>query len=283
MVFQNYALYPHMTVRENLAFALKLRGVRRDEVERRVAEASEILGLGELLGRLPKQLSGGQRQRVAVGRAIVRKPKVFLFDEPLSNLDARMRGEMRSEIKRLHRALRATMVYVTHDQVEAMTMGDRVVVMDRGRVQQVASPLDLYRAPANLFVAGFIGMPPMNLLRGSIACGAGASLTFCAGEVCRVPLGALAGAGAPGNAVVGFRPEAVYVVAEGEGHMLGTVDLVEPMGCDTFVHADVGGQRVVARLSADAAEHTLGAPVSLSVREGQVHMFDGATGLRALC
>ncbi len=206
MVFQNYALYPHMTVKENLSFALKLRGFPKKEIEDRVARAAETLGLNDYLKRLPKALSGGQRQRVALGRAIVREPAVFLFDEPLSNLDAKMRVEMRSEIIRLHHRLKATMIYVTHDQTEAMTMGERIVVMDAGRIQQIAEPMEIYNRPANPFVAGFIGTPPMNLIDR--------------------PEGRL-----------GIRPEHIRIVP-GATHR---VDFLEPLGPETLVHLDPGG------------------------------------------
>ena len=212
MVFQNYALYPHMTVQENLSFALKLRKVPKDEIQRRTAEAAETLGLTPYLKRLPKALSGGQRQRVALGRAIVRNPSVFLFDEPLSNLDAKMRVEMRAEIVRLHRRLGATMIYVTHDQTEAMTMGTRIVVMNGGRIQQAAPPMEVYERPANTFVASFIGTPPMNL--------------FPAGML---DLGR----------TVGVRPENIRIATEGAADGKGipaTVDLIEPLGSETLVH-----------------------------------------------
>ena len=213
MVFQNYALYPHMTVRENLAFALKLRRVPRDEIRRRTASVAETLGLSPYLDRLPKALSGGQRQRVALGRAIVRSPSVFLFDEPLSNLDAKMRVEMRAEIVRLHRRLGATMIYVTHDQTEAMTMGTRIVVMNGGRIQQAAPPMEVYAHPANTFVASFIGTPPMNLF----------------------PPGML-----DLGRTVGVRPENIGIVRDGDGQrkngITATVDLVEPLGSETLVH-----------------------------------------------
>ena len=213
MVFQNYALYPHMTVRENMAFALKLRRFHKSEIERRVMSAAETLGLVPYLDRLPKALSGGQRQRVAVGRAIVREPAVFLFDEPLSNLDAKMRVEMRAEIVRLHRDLKATMIYVTHDQTEAMTMGTRIVVMDSGRIQQVASPLEVYDRPANPFVASFIGTPPMNLFPAGI-----------------LDLGR----------TVGLRPEHVSLVKaqppDANSALEARVDFVEPLGSETIVH-----------------------------------------------
>lgn len=216
MVFQNYALYPHMTVMENLSFALKLRKFPKEEIERRVASVAETLGLTECLKRLPKALSGGQRQRVALGRAIVREPAVFLFDEPLSNLDAKMRVEMRAEIIRLHQRLGATMIYVTHDQTEAMTMGERIVVMNKGEIQQVAPPLEVYERPANTFVASFIGTPPMNLF----------------------PPGTL-----DATRTTGLRPEHLGLreLAEGESAALcGCVDFVEPLGSETLVHVLIG-------------------------------------------
>ncbi len=247
MVFQNYALYPHMTVRENMSFALKLRHVPKDEIARRVDETAETLGLTAYLDRLPKALSGGQRQRVALGRAIVREPAVFLFDEPLSNLDAKMRVEMRAEIVRLHHRLGATMIYVTHDQVEAMTMGERIVVMSGGKIQQAAAPLEVYNHPANRFVASFIGTPPMNLLPPGI-----------------LDLGR----------TVGVRPEHVKVerVEKGEGGesadlkalrdgtvavkgLSATVDLVEPLGAETIVHAVLDQRKtpMIARVPGDAS------------------------------
>ena len=227
MVFQNYALYPHMTVRENMSFALRLRHVPKPEIARRVDAAAETLGLTSYLDRLPKALSGGQRQRVAVGRAIVREPAVFLFDEPLSNLDAKMRVEMRAEIVRLHHRLGATMIYVTHDQTEAMTMGDRIVVMDGGRIQQAAPPLEVYDHPANKFVASFIGTPPMNLLPPGV-----------------LDLGR----------TVGVRPEHLLVLPAAnapEGALMAHVDIVEPLGAETLVHAvlDVRKTPVVARVA----------------------------------
>jgi multiple sugar transport system ATP-binding protein len=284
MVFQNYALYPHMTVFDNMAFGLKLRKVAAKEIAERVGVAADILGLGDLLQRLPKQLSGGQRQRVAVGRAIVRKPKVFLFDEPLSNLDAKMRVEMRSEISRLHRRLGATMIYVTHDQMEAMTMGDRIVVMHQGRIQQAAPPLDVYRRPANMFVGGFIGTPPMNFLRGRIVRLPSGGCQFSHGSgLLRVPesdahaLEAYAERGM----VVGFRPEALGspVCAAGGSVVCGTVDVVEPMGSETFVQVVAGcGTRIVARVGADRV-FTPGAAVSLPLDLEHALYFDGETGV----
>jgi len=226
MVFQNYALYPHMTVKENLAFALKLRGVAKAEIARRVGAAAESLGLTPYLDRLPKALSGGQRQRVAVGRAIVREPAVFLFDEPLSNLDAKMRVEMRAEIVRLHQRLGATMIYVTHDQTEAMTMGTRIVVMNGGVIQQAAAPLEVYDRPANPFVASFIGTPPMNLF----------------------PVGTF-----DADRVTGVRPEYVRLEEGGSAGIEAKVDIVEPLGSETIVHAVLAdGTRAAVRLPGDA-------------------------------
>ena len=250
MVFQNYALYPHMTVFENMAFGLKLRHVPRREIQARVNEAAEILGLQDYMKRLPKHLSGGQRQRVAVGRAIVRKPKVFLFDEPLSNLDAKMRVEMRGEITRLHRRLGATMIYVTHDQVEAMTMSDRIVVMDRGFVQQCDRPLDVYRRPANLFVAGFVGTPPMNFVK-------------------------------DGNRIMGFRPESLQLCepADAQSMLRGSVDVVEPMGAETYIHfVTENKDKLIARVAPDVPVR-VGDVVAFKIQEGQSCFFD-STGLR---
>lgn len=250
MVFQNYALYPHMTVFENMAFGLKLRHVPRREIQARVNEAAEILGLQEYMKRLPKQLSGGQRQRVAVGRAIVRKPKVFLFDEPLSNLDAKMRVEMRGEITRLHRRLGATMIYVTHDQVEAMTMSDRIVVMDRGVVQQCDRPLEVYRQPANLFVAGFVGTPPMNLVK-------------------------------HGQRIMGFRPESLLICepSDPQATLTGAVDVVEPMGAETYIHfVTPNKDRLIARVAPDVPVRA-GDTVAFQIQKGQECFFD-STGLR---
>ena len=280
MVFQNYALYPHMTVYKNMAFGLKLRGLPRAEIDARVREAAETLDLSGLLERLPKQLSGGQRQRVAVGRAIVRKPKVFLFDEPLSNLDAKMRVEMRAEIRRLHRLLKATMIYVTHDQVEAMTMGDRIVVMNQGRIQQIAPPLEVYRRPANMFVAGFIGTPPMNMVRMSVKNGAFES------KAMRFEL---PGCGIPdGEVMVGFRPETLAPASPDAGFSFtGRVDSSEPMGAETFATLSLAdGSTVVARLPSDFPCRPDDA-VTLSVDPARLSFFSPAGGERrggrALC
>src|SRR6476659_5390609 len=241
MVFQNYALYPHMTVAANMAFSMKLRGAPQSEIEERVNRAATILGLSQLLGRYPRQLSGGQRQRVAMGRAIVRDPQVFLFDEPLSNLDAKLRVQMRTEIKELHQRLKTTTIYVTHDQIEAMTMADKIVVMHDGRVEQIGAPLDLYDRPDNLFVAGFIGSPAMNFLRGSLR--ANGTAVFEAGGGIAFPIGT-APPGSDGRPVVyGLRPENIHLDPNG---LAAEVVVVEPTGSETQVVARVGGQDLIA-------------------------------------
>lgn len=255
MVFQNYALYPHMTVYQNLGFGLKLRRYPRKEIDRRVREAAEILDIAPLLNRKPKALSGGQRQRVAVGRAIVRKPKVFLFDEPLSNLDAKLRVQMRTEIKKLHNRLQTTMVYVTHDQVEALTMGNRIVVMKDGLIQQVDDPMQLYQNPRNRFVAGFIGSPPMNFLEGSIARN---STGFCfQNKNFRVRLldhtFGQAQKYLDKKVILGIRPENIYdrlfaQAASDEYTVKVVVDVVEPMGSEIYLHVSVGENAFVARV-----------------------------------
>jgi len=283
MVFQNYALYPHMTVYENMAFGLKLRKIPRLEIQARVHEAAGLLGLGELLERLPKALSGGQRQRVAVGRAIVRKPKVFLFDEPLSNLDAKMRVQMRAEISRLHKRLGVTLIYVTHDQVEAMTMGDRICVMKDGEIQQVAAPLELYDRPANLFTAGFIGSPAMNLIRGRLEnrggawhfaeSGEGSAVSFALPAV----LADRAGRRGAGEAVLGIRPENIVAeAAAGCVPFRAQVDLVEPMGAETHVHLHTAGHTFVARVP-PGSRHAAGDEVTMHVDLAKAHLFDPAS------
>jgi multiple sugar transport system ATP-binding protein len=242
MVFQNYALYPHMTVADNMGFSLKLAGRPRDDVRARVAEAAKILGLGDYLERYPRQLSGGQRQRVAMGRAIVRDPQVFLFDEPLSNLDAKLRVAMRTEIKELHQRLKTTSIYVTHDQIEAMTMADKIVVMNAGRVEQQGAPLELYDNPANLFVAGFIGSPAMNFMPGRLKRnGAGLLVELGEGVAMRAP-------DAPGLAdgrdiTIGVRPEHLAVRPDG---VPAEVIVVEPTGMDTQIYCNVAGNEIAA-------------------------------------
>ena len=275
MVFQNYALYPHMSVFDNMAFGLKLRKRPKDEIRREVERAADILGLREVLDRKPKALSGGQRQRVALGRAIVREPSVFLFDEPLSNLDAKLRVQTRTEISKLHKDLGATMVYVTHDQVEAMTMGDRIVVLHDGHVQQVAPSLELYDRPANVFVAGFIGSPAMNFLHGVLEGG-----TFHT-DSRAVRVEGLE-VGADGPVTLGIRPEDLYtdrVLPPGKrvsNTFPGRVDVEEPMGNEIFAYVEVEpGSRMVARLE----PQELGESVLLALDVDKVHLFERETGV----
>ncbi len=259
MVFQNYALYPHMKVYDNMAYGLRNRGMAKDEIDSRVKAAAKTLELSHLLDRRPRQLSGGQRQRVAMGRAIVRNPKVFLFDEPLSNLDAKLRGQMRVEIKNLQRGLGVTSVYVTHDQLEAMTLADLLVVMNAGEVEQQGSPLDIYEKPASTFVASFIGAPPMNLL----------ALTdgkFADGSALRVK--------APAGAVtLGFRPEDADVADKGDGglRLPAVVEAVEPVGAESFLYCNAAGQRLVVRVSGRALQE-IGA--KLTIVAFKLHWFD---------
>jgi multiple sugar transport system ATP-binding protein len=284
MVFQNYALYPHMTVYQNMAFGLKLRKYPKEEIDARVREAADILGIQELLDRKPKALSGGQRQRVAVGRAIVRKPKVFLFDEPLSNLDAKLRLQMRTEISRLHSRLGATMIYVTHDQVEAMTMGDRIVVMRDGRIHQIDTPLNLYNHPANQFVAGFIGSPSMNFLGGSLVAAGDGRLDFDEGRI-RIPLPASFGerlrAHAGHEVVMGIRPEDIHdpqtLGAGVETAMIRSrVEVVEPMGSEVFLHLTTGRTSFVARVD-PLHMPVVDQEVDLAVEVHKSHFFDRDT------
>jgi multiple sugar transport system ATP-binding protein len=270
MVFQNYALYPHKTVAANMGFALKMRGEDKDTIAGKVARAAEILGLTPYLDRYPRALSGGQRQRVAMGRAIVRDPQVFLFDEPLSNLDAKLRVQMRTEIRELHQRLKTTTVYVTHDQIEAMTMADKIVVMQGGRIEQVGAPLDLYDRPANAFVAGFIGSPAMNMLPGIVRRGA------VEVEGARLPL-------PPGLSVAegrevtwGIRPE--HLAAGSEG-IAGTVAVVEPTGSETHVVLRAAGHEVVAMFR-DRVAFRPGDALVLAPEAGKVHLFDRASGVR---
>ncbi|HLZ04454.1 MAG TPA: sn-glycerol-3-phosphate ABC transporter ATP-binding protein UgpC [Bradyrhizobium sp.] len=277
MVFQDYALYPHMTVHGNMAFSLRYRNVARREIDRRVREAAEILGLTDYLDRYPKELSGGQRQRVAMGRAIVRKPQVFLFDEPLSNLDAKLRGTMRVEMKKLHQQLGVTTVYVTHDQIEAMTLADRVVVMNGGRIEQIGAPEEVYHAPASLFVAGFIGAPTMNMIPAKLEGADG--LRLAGSELIRFPRASAAAA----DLVLAVRPEDVDIApaAGGEGRVVlpATIDVVEPLGADTLVFATMAGHQMAVRVRPDARPQR-GSPVHLSFDLDRVHLFDAATGKR---
>ena len=284
MVFQNYALYPHMTVYQNMAFGLKLRKYSRDEIDQRVREAADILGIQELLNRKPKALSGGQRQRVAVGRAIVRKPKVFLFDEPLSNLDAKLRGQMRTEISKLHNQLEATMIYVTHDQTEAMTMGDRIVVMKDGRIQQIDTPLNLYNSPVNQFVAGFIGSPAMNFLVGRLVSGEGGGLVFDEGSIqlALPPKSSSRLADHAGQEVVlGIRPSDIHdpdTLSEGREtvEIAAQVEVVEPMGSEVYLNLTTGRTAFVARVD-PVHMPVVDQEVRLAVEIDKAHFFDRET------
>ncbi len=276
MVFQDYALYPHLTVAENIGFGLRYRGYRRADIGRRTQEAAAILGIGELLERYPRQLSGGQRQRVAMGRAIVRDPKVFLFDEPLSNLDAKLRVQMRTEIKRLHQRVSTTVVYVTHDQVEAMTLADRIVLMRKGVIEQVGTPDDLYNRPATVYVAGFIGAPTMNLLDAELlADGGAAAVRLADGSTWSLP----ARPASPGRIKLGLRPESL-APAGGGMPLRGVVEVVEPLGSDTLVFMAGPGGDVVARLPPQFPAQP-GETLTLSADPARLHLFDAASG-RAL-
>ncbi|OLP46693.1 ABC transporter ATP-binding protein [Rhizobium oryziradicis] len=273
MVFQSYALYPHKTVADNMGFALKMRGESKASIDERVRKAADILDLTPYLARYPRQLSGGQRQRVAMGRAIVRDPKVFLFDEPLSNLDAKLRVQMRAEIKELQRRLATTMIYVTHDQVEAMTMADRIVVLRDGRVEQIGSPLTLYDKPANIFVAGFIGSPSMNLIKGHIR--AAATPCFETEDGIKLPL-ASAPEGSDGrSSFYGIRPEH-FVLG---GNVTANITVMESTGTETQVFARLGQQKVIGVFRERLTEPAGGA-IAMTPNPTMVHLFDGETGLR---
>jgi multiple sugar transport system ATP-binding protein len=282
MVFQSYALYPHMTVRENLGFSLKIAGAAKEEMDRRVAEASAILGLDHLLERRPSQLSGGQRQRVAMGRAIVRDPDVFLFDEPLSNLDAKLRTQMRTEIKKLHAKVRSTVIYVTHDQVEAMTLSDRIVIMRDGFIEQVGTPDEVFRRPATRFVAGFIGSPPMNLNEATVD---GGALAFSGGARLPLPAQFKANVVAGRKVVFGLRPDDVYPtghgIHSGEESELHQVELpvtiTEPLGNETLVFAEFDGQDWVSRML-NPKPLRPGDKVKMSLDLSQSHLFDAESG-----
>jgi multiple sugar transport system ATP-binding protein len=284
MVFQNYALYPHMTVYDNMAFGLKLRKYPKAEIHKRVMEAANILGIEQYLERKPKALSGGQRQRVAVGRAIVRQPKVFLFDEPLSNLDAKMRVQMRTEITKLHQRLQATMIYVTHDQIEAMTMGTRIVVMKDGVVQQVDTPLKIYGEPVNLFVAGFLGSPPMNFVKGTLT-GREGSIIFkeMQGGVVEVNLGDRKAA-APyigKEVILGVRPEDCDMLPPGkapsENSFQAVVDIVEPMGAETYFYIQTGEHTIISRSHATVDQREAGHRLQFEINAAKAHLFDPVT------
>jgi multiple sugar transport system ATP-binding protein len=286
MVFQNYALYPHLNVAENIAFGLRVRREKNEVVEAAVNEAATILDLTPYLKRKPADLSGGQRQRVAMGRAIVRKPKVFLFDEPLSNLDAKLRTQMRAEIKRLHKRMGVTSIYVTHDQVEAMTLADRIVVMNNGRVEQVGSPMELFLNPANAFVASFLGSPPMNLLRATVTSLNNEPTARIDGVhtdaiELKLPVSFVTSLEADQRILVGIRPEhfAVGTEAGTQGQPIAaTVDLVEPLGSEALLHSRIAGQPIVAKLETPADVRKLSEIGELKIPTDRLHVFDAASG-----
>jgi len=284
MVFQNYALYPHMNVRDNLGFGLKIRKFSKQEIDARVQEAADILGIHDLLDRKPKELSGGQRQRVALGRAIVRKPKVFLFDEPLSNLDAKLRVAMRAEISKLHRRLGATIIYVTHDQVEAMTMADRIFIMHKGALQQTGMPMEVYAKPANLFVAGFIGSPSMNFVEAKLVREAGGWFIDAGGFKVRAPeaFGARLERHAGRTVIFGVRPEdmTAHNPAAGTGAgntMMARADVVETLGSEIFVHLTCGTHSLVARMEAPELLLTEGQALEVDLKMSKTHVFNKET------
>jgi multiple sugar transport system ATP-binding protein len=280
MVFQNYALYPHMSVYDNIAFGLKLRGMPRAEIERRVREVAEVLGLKDLLKRKPKELSGGQRQRVAVGRAIAREPAVFLMDEPLSNLDAKLRIQTRAELEKIHQRVGKTTIYVTHDQVEAMTMGDRIVVMRDGLLQQIGSPEELHDRPVNLFVAGFIGSPAMNFFPATVTAGDGGAPAVADTGFVRVPLDDRAKRAGGRDVIVGVRPEDIHDLSreqqDGRVPVEAKVEVVEYLGNELQLHLAVDGSTFVARVSTDT--HTQpGATLRVGFDLRKTHLFDRAS------
>ncbi len=279
MVFQNYALYPHMTVFNNMAYGLKIRRMPKAEINQRVRAAAKILELTEFLDRKPRQLSGGQRQRVAMGRCIVREPKVFLFDEPLSNLDAKLRVQMRLEIRKLHENLKITSIYVTHDQVEAMTLGDRLIVMDSGEAAQIGSPLEVYTRPATRFVAGFIGSPAMNFMPARVSRDTQWAL-FAGSE--RLPLADGVAAGLADAAILlGVRPEHFELVASGKGQLDLTVDHVEILGADTLVYGHCGRERTELTVRLPDVHHfAAGTTLPLVVDASRLHLFDPQSGMR---
>jgi multiple sugar transport system ATP-binding protein len=284
MVFQNYALYPHMNVRDNMGFGLKIRNMNKKDIDARVEEAADILGIQALLARKPKELSGGQRQRVAVGRAIVRKPKVFLFDEPLSNLDAKLRVAMRAEISKLHRRLGATIIYVTHDQVEAMTMADRIFIMHNGALQQSGAPMEVYRQPVNRFVAGFIGSPAMNFITSKVTLEDGAMFIDAGGFRVQAP-GAFHARLEPyiGRPVIfGVRPEdlSLHDAAKGTGNgnlISAHADVVETLGSEIFIHLTCEAQSIVARMEAPDCPPTVGQMLEVELKMAKTHIFDTET------
>lgn len=272
MVFQDYALYPHKTVRENMGFSLKVHGVPAKEAEKSINEAAEMLGIAHLLDRRPGQLSGGQRQRVAMGRAIVRRPEVFLFDEPLSNLDAKLRGQVRTEIKRLHQKLGTTIIYVTHDQVEAMTLADRIVILRGGEIEQVGTPDEVYNYPSSVFVGGFVGSPAMNFTKANVTAG---HLVFSHGD--RLPLAHVWAGDAASvegrEVIVGIRPEHFSPAQDASVVLNAQVQVVEPLGADTLVHFNIGKDILTARMPPQVRPD-VEAGIRLSIEAGKVHLFD---------
>ncbi len=280
-MFQNYALYPHMTVAENLGFGLRLRGHKQADIDQRVAAAAKTLELEARLTSRPAALSGGQRQRVALGRALVRDPKVFLLDEPLSNLDAKLRLSMRVEIARLHRQLKATMIYVTHDQIEAMTLGQRIVVLDGGVIQQIDTPMNLYEKPANLFVAGFVGSPAMNQLRGTLRHEHGWILAGAQGDIAlgEPPQAAAWQPWRDREVVLGIRPEDLLPQGAGDAVLSAQLEVLEPVGNEIFLNLRYGAQALVSRVSPRALPEP-GSAVPLGVATQRLHLFDAASGTR---
>jgi multiple sugar transport system ATP-binding protein len=285
MVFQNYALYPHMNVYKNMSFGLRLRKLRRDEIEVRVQEAARILGIEELLKRKPKELSGGQRQRVAMGRAIVRKPNVFLFDEPLSNLDAKLRVQMRGELARLHDRLETTIIYVTHDQIEAMTLASRIVIMNQGNIMRIGSPMEVYNEPQNLFVAGFIGSPAMNFIEGHIIEENGSLLIIAEGNRLAIPkqLQDRLAQGRDRKMILGIRPEHIYDSTlkgpfPGSERVPATVEVIEPVGSEVILLSTFGSVNLTSRVDPQtkAKPHT---PIEFLIDMNKVHIFDKNTGI----
>jgi multiple sugar transport system ATP-binding protein len=286
MVFQDYALYPHMSVRQNLGFGLKMRGANRGAVAAAVKRTADILQIESLLDRKPKELSGGQRQRVAIGRAIAREPELFLFDEPLSNLDAKLRVDMRTQIKRLHMAFKTTSIYVTHDQVEAMTLADRIVILRSGVIEQVGTPADLYRTPRNLFVAGFIGSPAMNFLKARLAAnGDGLAVVPEGGTPLKLPkpLAEAYGKHADKDLVLGLRPEHITNAwtEQDRGALVPIslkVEIAEPLGADTLIFSKIGSQEIICRVTPEAGAMT-GAKMMLQANMNHMHLFDRESGM----
>ena len=276
MVFQSYALYPHMTVYDNIAFPLKLKGAPKDYIDKKVREVAKMLRIEELLDRKPAQLSGGQQQRVALARALAKEPQLFLMDEPLSNLDAKLRIFMRAELKRLQRKLGITTIYVTHDQVEAMTMADRIAVLNKGTLQQYGTPEELYNKPANVFVAGFIGAPPMNFFEASVTQQDGGIILESSGMKIKLPdymAEALRKAGPPSEVIVGIRPEDIKI---GEGPYRGVVYVTEPLGRDVLVHLKVGDD-IIRAFAPPGTSHDIGATLQFDINHDKLHIFDKAT------